>query len=108
MTLKEKYLGGHWWYLIQPWLIRVYLGGKLLAAPIVGGLALGAGAVALGLGLVVLPFYGGYKLHKLVKQRRMEKEDKTMERRWREFVVREFAGDAVEEGKFHMLVFVTW
>jgi len=44
-----------------------------LAAPILGGLALGAGAVVAGIGLVVLPFYGGYKLHKKLQHTRQMK-----------------------------------
>lgn len=44
-----------------------------MAAPILGGLALGAGAVVAGIGLVVLPFYGGYKLHKKLQHTRQMK-----------------------------------
>lgn len=42
----------------------------MLAAPLLGGLAIGAGAVVAGLGLVALPFYGGYRLHKKLRRRK--------------------------------------
>ena len=44
-----------------------------MAAPVLGGLALGVGAIIASVGLVVLPFYGSYKLHQKLQQRKQAK-----------------------------------
>ena len=62
-------------------------GGKLLAAPVLGGLALGAGACILGVGLLVLPFYGSYRLHrKIQRQKRMKRQRKLREEMWKKLM----------------------
>ena len=63
-------------------LIILFLGGKLVAAPIIAGLAIGAGVVVLGIGVIALPFYGSYKLHQHMKQRKNAKKHRKMVADW--------------------------
>ena len=59
-------------------------GGKLLAVPALGALALGAGALVAGVGLLVLPFYGSYKLHqKLQRRKRAARQRRARQDTWR-------------------------
>ena len=53
-----------------------------MAAPVIGGLALGAGAILLGVGAIVLPFYGGYKLHTRIKRAKEAKRNLCYRLEW--------------------------
>ncbi|XP_013397941.1 uncharacterized protein LOC106164543 [Lingula anatina] len=62
---------------VQRRLIRGSIfGGKLLAAPLLAGLAIGAGGVLLGIGAIALPFYASYKLHKFISHKKMLKRQR--------------------------------
>ncbi|GFS47353.1 hypothetical protein TNIN_138691 [Trichonephila inaurata madagascariensis] len=48
-------------------------GGKVIAAPFLGALAICAGALAVGISLFVWPIYGGILLHKHCESRKTTK-----------------------------------
>ena len=59
------------------------LGGKLLVAPVVGGLALAGGAALLGVSVLALPIYAGYKIHKQIEMEKRRKRRRQAAREWR-------------------------
>ncbi|GIX73714.1 probable E3 ubiquitin-protein ligase RNF217 [Caerostris extrusa] len=59
---------------IQRKVIRgAIFGGKLIAAPVIGALALCAGALAVGISLFALPVYGGIRLYRHCEGRQASK-----------------------------------
>lgn len=48
----------------------VLTGGKLLGMMALSGFVVAAGAFLLGVGVIALPTWGAYKLHKRLKERR--------------------------------------
>ncbi|XP_077990328.1 E3 ubiquitin-protein ligase RNF217-like [Glandiceps talaboti] len=62
------------------------LGGKILAAPVLATLAVGAGGLLIAVGTVALPVYGSYKLHKKIQRHKKEKKV----RKWRKKLVLDF------------------
>ena len=58
-------------------------GGKLLVAPVVGGLALAGGAALLGISVLALPFYAGYKIHKQIEMEKRRKRRRQAAQEWR-------------------------
>ncbi|XP_019632791.1 PREDICTED: E3 ubiquitin-protein ligase RNF19B-like [Branchiostoma belcheri] len=69
---------------VQRKMIRgAVLGGQLVAAPVLAGLAVGAGSLLVGVGTFVLPVYGGYRLFKKYKAVRAQKKRRRFQRRLR-------------------------
>lgn len=56
-----------------------HAGAKILITPLIAGLAIGAAAVLVVGGIVVLPFYGAYRLRRYY-QRRNEKRPEKVQR----------------------------
>lgn len=52
-------------------------------APVVGGLALAGGAALLGISVLALPFYAGYKIHKQIGMEKRRQRRRQAAREWR-------------------------
>ncbi|XP_078584924.1 E3 ubiquitin-protein ligase RNF19A-like [Branchiostoma floridae x Branchiostoma japonicum] len=69
---------------VQRKMIRgAVLGGQLVAAPVLAGLAVGAGSLLVGVGTFVLPVYGGYRLFKKYKAVQAQKKRRRFQRQLR-------------------------
>lgn len=78
-------------------------GGKLLGGLALSACVVAAGAVLLGLSVIVLPAYGGFKLHKFRQQR---KRMKAFRKRTQARQQNPFVGRSVSCGKSELTIFV--
>ncbi|XP_066268228.1 E3 ubiquitin-protein ligase RNF217-like [Branchiostoma lanceolatum] len=69
---------------VQRKMIRgAVLGGQLVAAPVLAGLAVGAGSLLVGVGTFILPVYGSYRLIKKYKAVQAQKKRRRFQRQLR-------------------------
>jgi len=74
---------------------------------VLGGLAVGAGAIVIGVGAaIVLPIYGAYRLHlKLQQQKRAKRERKAREEMWKKLEDMQNRGEFLNRLLFQSLCY---